>query len=131
MDSVQDTFDEEEEEDDSMEVEDEFHNSVSTIWPNMYTAEVGKKIFSKQFLTISLQKKHRPSAYYMRDVQTDITPSMRSILVDWLNEVTQEYELTNETLYLAVNLTDRFLSKVPASRGKLQLIGITCVLLAS
>lgn len=64
--------------------------------------------------------------------QKDINASMRGVLIDWLNEVAQEYKLRNETLYLAVNYTDRFLSRCPnAERGKLQLIGVCCVLIAS
>ena len=37
--------------------------------------------------------------------QTDITPEMRAIMVDWLVEVGQEYRLTPLTLYLCVRPT--------------------------
>jgi len=64
--------------------------------------------------------------------QKDINTSMRGVLIDWLNEVAQEFKLRNETLYLAVNYTDRFLARcLTAERGKLQLIGVCCVLIAS
>ncbi|OXB73890.1 UNVERIFIED_CONTAM: hypothetical protein H355_003984 [Colinus virginianus] len=53
--------------------------------------------------------KYRPKPYYMRK-QPDITTEMRAILVDWLVEVGEEYKLQTETLYLAVNYLDRFLS---------------------
>lgn len=56
---------------------------------------------------------------------------MRSILVDWLVEVAEEYRLVPETLYLAVNYIDRFLAHVPVNRSKLQLVGVTCMLIAS
>ena len=36
-----------------------------------------------------------------------------------------------ETLYLTFNLIDRFLERVQVSRSKLQLVGVTCLLLAS
>ena len=39
--------------------------------------------------------------------QSDISHSMRSILVDWLVEVGEEYKLQTETLYLAVSYIDR------------------------
>ena len=39
--------------------------------------------------------------------QPDITYSMRSILVDWVVEVAEEYKLQAETLYLAVSYIDR------------------------
>ena len=56
---------------------------------------------------------------------------MRGILIDWLVEVAEEYRLEAETLYLAVNYIDRFLSHVPVNRSKLQLVGVTCMLVAA
>lgn len=52
--------------------------------------------------------------------QPDINDSMRTILVDWLVEVSEEYRLNTETLYLAVNYIDRFLSFMSVVRAKLQ-----------
>lgn len=72
-----------------------------------------------------------PSCNYMKDVQTEITPEMRSILVDWLVEVAQEYKLVSETLYLCISYVDRYLSCAPVERNNLQLVGVTCMLLAS
>lgn len=82
------------------------------------------------FHTDNLQLKTRPKAGYMKK-QPDITISMRAILVDWLVEVGEEYKLQNETLYLAVNYIDRFLSSMSVLRGKLQLVGTAAMLLAS
>ena len=73
----------------------------------------------------------RPATTYMESVQTDINPVMRSILVDWLVEVGQEYRLTSDTLFLSVALADRFLSLVDVRRNRLQLVGITCMLVAA
>ncbi|XP_059202836.1 cyclin-A2 [Centropristis striata] len=77
-----------------------------------------------------MEVKTRPKACYMKK-QPDITNSMRAILVDWLVEVGEEYKLQNETLYLAVNYIDRFLSSMSVLRGKLQLVGTAAMLLAS
>ncbi|KAM9470041.1 cyclin-A2 [Clarias gariepinus] len=77
-----------------------------------------------------MEVKCRPKAGYMKK-QPDITNSMRAILVDWLVEVGEEYKLQNETLYLAVNYIDRFLSSMSVLRGKLQLVGTAAMLLAS
>ena len=63
--------------------------------------------------------------------QPDITFTMRSILVDWLVEVTEEYRLHTETLFLAVNYIDRFLSHMAVLRPKLQLDGAACMLIAA
>eukprot|EP01124_Arcella_intermedia_P024138 TRINITY_DN39_c0_g1_i3.p1 TRINITY_DN39_c0_g1~~TRINITY_DN39_c0_g1_i3.p1 ORF type:complete len:396 (-),score=52.64 TRINITY_DN39_c0_g1_i3:112-1212(-) len=63
--------------------------------------------------------------------QTEITDRMRSILVDWLIEVHRMFKLMPETLFLAINIIDRFLSLRVISRDKLQLVGITSMLIAS
>ena len=56
---------------------------------------------------------------------------MRTILVDWLVEVAEEYKLNTHTLFIAVGYIDRFLSEMSVQRGKLQLVGVTSMLLAS
>jgi len=63
--------------------------------------------------------------------QSDINHSMRAILVDWLVEVAEEYKLLPQTLYLTINYIDRFLSVMSVLRGKLQLVGTTCMLVAA
>ena len=73
---------------------------------------------------------NRPKHNYMKK-QSDITTSMRSILIDWLVEVSEEYKLHRETLFLAVNYIDRFLSYMSVQRGKLQLVGAASMFLAS
>ncbi|KAH7541986.1 hypothetical protein FEM48_Zijuj02G0025400 [Ziziphus jujuba var. spinosa] len=63
--------------------------------------------------------------------QSDINSKMRSILVDWLIEVHHKFELNPETLYLTINIVDRFLSMKVVPRRELQLVGISSMLLAS
>ncbi|XP_059637619.1 G2/mitotic-specific cyclin-2-like [Cornus florida] len=62
--------------------------------------------------------------------QFDVNERMRGILIDWLIEVHYKFELMDETLYLTVNLIDRFLAAQPVVRKKLQLVGVTAMLLA-
>ncbi|XP_021299476.1 putative cyclin-B3-1 isoform X2 [Herrania umbratica] len=64
-------------------------------------------------------------------IQTDITPRMRGILVNWLIEVHLRFDLMQETLYLMVTLLDRFLSEVQIKKNDMQLVGLTTLLLAS
>lgn len=67
----------------------------------------------------------------METLQPDVMPPMRAILVDWLVEVSQEYKLHSETLFQTVGLVDRYLSVTPVTRNHLQLVGVSCMLLAS
>ncbi|KAL3830507.1 hypothetical protein ACJIZ3_019309 [Penstemon smallii] len=62
--------------------------------------------------------------------QFDLNERMRGILIDWLIEVHYKFELMEETLYLTVNLIDRFLAVQSVVRKKLQLVGVTALLLA-
>ena len=43
--------------------------------------------------------------------QIDINEKMRGILVDWIIEVHLRFKLLPETLFLTVNLIDRYLEK--------------------
>uniref|UniRef100_A0A672RUM2 G2/mitotic-specific cyclin-B3-like n=1 Tax=Sinocyclocheilus grahami TaxID=75366 RepID=A0A672RUM2_SINGR len=67
---------------------------------------------------------------YMADEQ-NLNSNMRAILVDWLVEVQENFELNHETLYLAVKMTDHYLAVSQARRESLQLIGSTAMLIAS
>nr|KYP44466.1 Cyclin-B2-3 [Cajanus cajan] len=62
--------------------------------------------------------------------QLDINERMRAILIDWLIEVHYKFELLEETLFLTVNLIDRFLELQAVIRKKLQLVGVTAMLIA-
>ncbi|XP_057977186.1 G2/mitotic-specific cyclin-2-like isoform X2 [Malania oleifera] len=78
-------------------------------------------------------KKMECSGYVPPDYmaqQFDINGKMRDILIDWLIEVHNDFELREETLFLTVNLVDRFLAQQRVDREKLQLVGLTAMLLA-
>eukprot|EP00804_Cyclotella_cryptica_P002689 CCRYP_009610-RB/>CCRYP_009610-RB protein AED:0.03 eAED:0.03 QI:468/1/1/1/1/1/3/466/426 len=62
--------------------------------------------------------------------QEDINAKMRAILVDWLVEVHMKFRLNPNTLYLCVNIIDRYCSRVEVRRSKLQLVGVTALLVA-
>jgi G2/mitotic-specific cyclin 2 len=71
-----------------------------------------------------------PNPNYM-DSQKELQWKMRIILVDWLIDVHNKFRLLPETLYLAVNIIDRFLSLRVVSLVKLQLVGITSMFIAA
>ncbi|CAL9770847.1 unnamed protein product [Musa acuminata subsp. burmannicoides] len=75
--------------------------------------------------------KRRPSPNYMETVQSDVTANMRAILVDWLVEVAEEYKLVSDTLFLTVSYIERFLSFNAINRHRLQLLGVSSMLIAS
>ncbi|XP_047312535.1 putative cyclin-A3-1 [Impatiens glandulifera] len=82
--------------------------------------------------SLEVEEKRRPLPGYMKKVQKNIiTPAMRGILLDWLVEVSKEYRLEPDTLYLTASYIDRFLSQRAIKEAELQLLGVTCILIAS
>nr|XP_043622317.1 putative cyclin-B3-1 [Erigeron canadensis] len=90
-------------------------------------AEYVDEIYQHYWVT----EAHNPSLKNYMKIQTDITPQMRSILINWLIEVHLKFDLMQETLYLMVTLLDYYLSAVTCKRSEMQLVGLTSLLLAS
>ncbi|KAJ8340476.1 hypothetical protein SKAU_G00351090 [Synaphobranchus kaupii] len=77
--------------------------------------------------SLEVQQPIRPQ--YMQGYE--IHERMRAILVDWLIQVHSRFQLLQETLYMTVAILDRFLQVQPVSPRKLQLVGVTAMLIAS
>ncbi|EUC67047.1 G2/mitotic-specific cyclin cdc13 [Rhizoctonia solani AG-3 Rhs1AP] len=77
-----------------------------------------------------LEVRTMPNPVYM-SAQPDLTWEMRGILMDWIIQVHSRFRLLPETLFLATNIIDRFLSMRIVSLVKLQLVGITGLFVAS
>ena len=71
-----------------------------------------------------------PAADYM-EKQVELKWQMRTVLMDWIIEVHAKFRLLPETLFIATNLIDRFLSHRVVSVEKIQLVGITALFVAS
>nr|XP_023999473.1 G2/mitotic-specific cyclin-B3-like [Salvelinus alpinus] len=90
------------------------------------TAQYAKEIFD--------YLKAREEKFILSDymsIQPSLNAGMRAVLVDWLVEVQENFELNHETLYLAVKVTDHFCPLCRSSERDLQLIGSTAMLIAS
>jgi hypothetical protein len=79
---------------------------------------------------IHIEKKFMPKKNFI-DFQNDISFKMRAILIDWLIDVHVKFKLAVKTIFLTINILDRFLSLKIISRQKLQLLGVTAMLIAS
>lgn len=88
-----------------------------------YVVEIFKYMKLTELITL-------PNPEYMAS-QKELAWSMRGILLDWLVQVHARFRLLPETLFLCVNIIDRFLSARVVSLAKLQLVGITCLFIAS
>lgn len=77
-----------------------------------------------------LEEATMPNPDYM-DHQEHLEWHLRGVLVDWLIEVHTRFHLLPETMFLAINIIDRFLSVRIVELEKLQLVGITAMFIAS
>jgi len=71
----------------------------------------------------SLEADYLPGKWEER--QSEVTSSMRMLLLEWMVDISRELEFSLETWCLAVNLLDRFLGVQPLSKDCLQLVGLT------
>jgi len=63
--------------------------------------------------------------------QTDINENIRETLVDWMTSTSERLNLRRETLFMAVNLLDRYLDTEKLTKSKLQLAGVTALVLSA
>lgn len=70
-----------------------------------------------------------PHAQYMKH-QRELNWTTRAMLVGWIVKVHQFFELRPETLFLAVNYIDRFLTCRAVSQDRFQLLGAAAVVIA-
>ncbi|EIW71296.1 hypothetical protein TREMEDRAFT_37727 [Tremella mesenterica DSM 1558] len=79
---------------------------------------------------MSIERATMPSPDYM-DKQSELQWPMRRVLMDWIIEVHTKFRLLPETLFIAVNLVDRFLTERVVSLVKFQLVGLTALFVAA
>ncbi len=76
--------------------------------------------------------KQESSSQNCQLVETEsVREDHRSLLVDWLVEVVDVFEISLRTLFLGVAYMDRYLRKSRSHRKQFQLIGATCLHIAS
>eukprot|EP01029_Cantina_marsupialis_P026386 TRINITY_DN7087_c0_g1_i1.p1 TRINITY_DN7087_c0_g1~~TRINITY_DN7087_c0_g1_i1.p1 ORF type:complete len:421 (+),score=96.43 TRINITY_DN7087_c0_g1_i1:72-1265(+) len=93
-------------------------------------ADLARNVFQFYFEKEDEQQATIDPNYIKRN--PDLVTFMRFLLMDWLNEVAEEFELRTNVWNAAVKLVDRYLS---ASRNirhqELQLIGCACLFIAA
>lgn len=78
---------------------------------------------------LELEILRRPSNTYMSK-QKEITIQHRHQLVDWLSRLCQHLRYDSETLHLAINYMDRFLSRKNVPAYRMQLVGAASLFIA-
>ncbi|XP_078507111.1 G1/S-specific cyclin-D1-like [Lissotriton helveticus] len=80
---------------------------------------------------LAAEERYLPSPSYFQRVQKEVRPPMRRVLANWMLEVCEEENCEEDVFPLAMNCLDRFLSLLSVEKRQLQLLGSTCLLLAS
>lgn len=79
-------------------------------------------------------QKDREAQFVIPDympTQPHISKWMRALLVDWMVEIQESFELNHETLYLGVKIVDIYLSRAVVDKDSLQLLGAAALFIAS
>lgn len=77
-----------------------------------------------------LETRMLPDPQYLYK-QRHLKPKMRSILVDWLVDMHLRFRLLPESLFLAINIMDRFMSVEVVQVDKLQLLATASLFIAA
>lgn len=97
------------------------HNSELASW---YAEDILKTFRNSEEL-------FRAPDDYLDIMDRDINAQMRGILIDWIVEVGEMYNLQAQTIYLCTNYLDRYVASHVVPRSSLQLVGVTCLQIAS
>jgi len=71
----------------------------------------------------------RPN-FLLNRIEGTASPHNRAVLIDWLYQVHDRFKLLSDTFHMTIQLIDRYLQIIDASKHELQLIGSTALLLA-
>jgi len=108
---------------DVMTIEEELEN---------FNQQAMEEAFANDILQtlISTEEEYRPDPFYL-EKNAQLTWEMRSMLIDWIIEVANDYYLKISTCHLAANYIDRFIAIVPdITKSHYQLVGLCAVILA-
>ncbi|XP_072337419.1 cyclin-F isoform X1 [Scyliorhinus torazame] len=90
-----------------------------------------KSIASKEFVAQVFQSSYPSNKQKMFQVQKGMNDTMRYILIDWLVEVTSMKDFSSLCLHITVANVDRYLMLRSVPRGRLQLLGIACMVICT
>lgn len=99
-------------------------------------ADVRAMLFEEEYQEEVIEHMHHMelqtiAAVELMDVQPELKWFMRPYLVDFLIEIHQTFRLRPETLFLTMNIVDRYVSKRIVYKRHYQLVGCAALLIAA
>ena len=58
-----------------------------------------------------MQRRGRQQSIF--ELQENLTPTMRMVLLDWMSQVAHDYRQKRQTFHLAVEMTDIYFERCP------------------
>ena len=96
---------------------------------NEYSEDILETLLTEEYYFI---KKKYIEPHYLENADSEITPEMRTVAVDWLVLIHHKiFKFKENTFFLAVQLFDRYLSKIILSVEKTESLLLTSFTLAS
>ncbi|KAL8521600.1 hypothetical protein ACS0TY_011935 [Phlomoides rotata] len=94
---------------------------------------IGEEKEPDQFHILRLveAKRRSPRTDYMENLQKYINPRSRAHCVGWLMDAVEGLGYTPQTLHLAINCLDRYLSVNIVDCDEFEFVGLTCLMIAS
>ncbi|KAF9975037.1 hypothetical protein BGZ73_001444 [Actinomortierella ambigua] len=112
------------------------YNSLANGGPNGFTKKQADYLLELEYkdeifqYMKQMERETMPVPEHM-DLQPELTWDLRPLLVDFLIEIHNHFHLQPETLYLAMNMMDRYLSKRVVYKKHYQLVGMTSLWISS
>ena len=94
----------------------------------MYVSRYADKIFLNDQL---LEKDLLIKKGSFENIQKEITPKMRSIVVRWLITLAEEFSFSNDTIFNSIAYLDHYLANKSIEKDSFQLLGAVCLWLAA
>lgn len=104
---------------------------ISDQEPDFEFISCGGNLYSFLEVEFEAEKHERNLAKPWFSFQTNIRETFRKRLFEWLFQIHLKYGLEPYTLFLSASLFDRYMGKDKVERKKLQLVGSTCLWMAS
>ena len=92
--------------------------------------QINSEYILEMYQNLLNEEKDLKNLFGYMENQADINEKMRAMLIDWIIDVHFKFKLKSDTLFLTVWLIDRYLSEKQMKRGRLQLLGVTSMLIS-
>lgn len=94
------------------------------------TATIPPELIEDIYDNLIKEEESTKPVYGYMILQTDLNEKMRAVLIDWLIDVHLKFKLTDQSLYIAVDIIDRYLAVAYTKKEYLQLLGIASLFIA-